>query len=59
MDKIDKYILSRVDYIDKNFVKLFYIEEEYYDVVKTSQFLDRIELGDTVYYDFDANQNKV
>lgn len=58
MEKIDKYILSRVDYIDKNFVKLYYSEEDYYDVARTNQFLDKIQLGDTVYYDYDNNQNK-
>ena len=43
---MDKGLLSRIDYIDKNFVRLFYIEEKYYEVAKTSQILDNVQLGE-------------
>ena len=56
---MDKGLLSRIDYIDNNFVKLFYLEEKYYEVAKTSQILGKVQLGDTVSYDYDENQNKV
>ena len=56
---MDKGLLSRIDYIDKNFVRLFYIEEKYYEVAKTSQILDNVQLGDMVLYDYDDAQNKI
>ena len=56
---MDKGLLSRIDYIDNNFVKLFYIKEEYYEVAKTSQIFGDVQLGDIVFYDYDNAQNKV
>ena len=56
---MEKGFLSRIDYIDKNFVKLFYIEEKYYEVAKTSQILDNVQLGDIVSYVYDDAGNKI
>ncbi len=58
-NSMDKGSLSRIDYIDKNFVKLFYLEEKYYEVAKASQILDEVQLGDVVSYDYDDAQNKI
>lgn len=56
---MDKGLISRIDYIDNNFVKLFYIEEKYYEVAKTSQINGKVQLGDMLIYEYDDAKNKI